>query len=194
VAAATLGFIKRVARPINIRKSSERITAPLSEERLASPEFQQLWERIRHRTEYRVAIDETALRHALTKALRDMAEIPKRKGTWVSHVVKRIDTSGVNAEATRERRVDIMYADSEELPDILSVLADHTQLTRDTLAHVLTGSGTLDQFLGNPQAYIDHAVRVLNMGCPGPSGLRILIGSSPERTGSRGREIPEIHS
>ena len=31
-------------------------------------------------------------------------------------------------------------------------------------------------------------------GCPGPSGLRILIGSSPERTGSRGREIPEIHS
>ena len=31
-------------------------------------------------------------------------------------------------------------------------------------------------------------------GCPGPSGLRILIGSSLERTGSRGREIPEIHS
>jgi hypothetical protein len=31
-------------------------------------------------------------------------------------------------------------------------------------------------------------------GCPGPSGLRILIGSSSERTGSRGREIPEIHS
>jgi hypothetical protein len=31
-------------------------------------------------------------------------------------------------------------------------------------------------------------------GCPGPSGLRILIGSSLERTGSRAREIPEIHS
>jgi hypothetical protein len=31
-------------------------------------------------------------------------------------------------------------------------------------------------------------------GCPEPSGLRILIGSSPERTGSSVREIPEIHS
>ena len=31
-------------------------------------------------------------------------------------------------------------------------------------------------------------------GCPGPSGLRILIGSSPERTGSSVREIPEVHS
>jgi type III restriction enzyme len=162
VVAATLGFIKRVARPINIRKSSERITAPLSEERLASPEFQELWERIRHRTEYRVSIAESALRRALTEALSDMAEIPKRKGTWVSHLVKRIDTSGLNADTTRERRVDIRYADSEELPDILSVLADHTQLTRDTLAHVLTDSGTLDQFLGNPQAYIDQAARVLN--------------------------------
>jgi hypothetical protein len=31
-------------------------------------------------------------------------------------------------------------------------------------------------------------------GCPGPSGLRILIGSSPERTGSSVREIPEVLS
>ena len=31
-------------------------------------------------------------------------------------------------------------------------------------------------------------------GCPGPSGLRILIGSSPERTGSSVREIPEVHA
>ncbi len=32
------------------------------------------------------------------------------------------------------------------------------------------------------------------LGCPGPSGLRILIGSSPERTGSSAREIPEVHA
>ncbi len=31
-------------------------------------------------------------------------------------------------------------------------------------------------------------------GCPGPSGLRILIGSSPERTRSSAREIPEVHA
>ena len=36
-----------------------------------------------------------------------MAEIPKRKGTWVSNVVKRIDASGLNADTTRERRVAI---------------------------------------------------------------------------------------
>ena len=35
--------------------------------------------------------------------------------------------------------------------------------------------------------------RHLPRGCPGPSGLRILIGFSVERTGSSGREIPEVH-
>ena len=39
-----------------------------------------------------------------------------------------------------------------------------------------------------------HVLNVRALGCPGPSGLRILIGSSPERTGSRGREIQEVHS
>jgi type III restriction enzyme len=162
VTAAILGFIKRVARPINIRKSSERITAPLSEERLASPEFQQLWERIKHRTEYRVEINETALCHTMTEALRKMPVVPKRKGTWVSHTVQRIDASGLRADTTLERRVEVRYADDEELPDILSVLADHTQLTRATLAEVLSASGTLDQFIGNPQVYIDQVGRVLN--------------------------------
>jgi type III restriction enzyme len=49
------------------------------------------------------------------------------------------------------------------LPDILSVLADRTQLTRATVAHVLTESGTLGQFRSNPQAYIDQVGRVLNV-------------------------------
>ncbi len=49
-----------------------------------------------------------------------------------------------------------------------------------------------------PYGPVDWTVRVLHgfwdLGCPGPSGLRILIGSSPERTGSRGREISEVHA
>ena len=58
------------------------------------------------------------------------------------------------------------------------------------------------EIAGNLTARITEAEREgwlgevegLKVGCPGPSGLRILIGSSPERTGSRGREIPEVHA
>jgi type III restriction enzyme len=160
-AAAVLGFIKRLTKPIDIKKTGQRVAAPLVEDRLESPEFRELWDRIQHRTEYRVDVDESDLRATMVNALRDMIPVPKRKGEWISHRVERIDQSGLTAETTAARRVDITYADSEDLPDILSVLADRTQLTRATLAHVLTESGTLEQFRSNPQSYIDQVSRVL---------------------------------
>ncbi|MFB8119014.1 DEAD/DEAH box helicase family protein [Streptomyces sp. NPDC055962] len=162
-AKAVLGLIKRLAKPMDVKKAGERVAVPLVQERLESPEFQELWERIQHRTEYRVEVDEGSLRAAMVKALRGMLPVPKRRGEWVTHRVERIDQSGLTTEAAAARRADVTYADSEDLPDILSVLADRTQLTRATLAHVLTESGTLGQFRDNPQAYIDQVGRQLNV-------------------------------
>jgi type III restriction enzyme len=161
--AAVLEFIKRLAKPIDIKKTGQRVAAPLVKDRLESPEFRELWDRIQHRTEYRVDVDEADLRAAMVNSLREMVPAPKRKGEWISHRVERIDQSGLTTEATAARRIDVTYADSEDLPDILSVLADRTQLTRATLAYVLTESGTLGQFHSNPQAYIDKVGRVLNV-------------------------------
>jgi type III restriction enzyme len=56
----------------------------------------------------------------------------------------------------------VTYADSNDLPDILSVLADRTNLTRATLASVLTASGKLYQFKDNPQKFIDAATAAMN--------------------------------
>ncbi|MFV2175549.1 DEAD/DEAH box helicase family protein [Actinomadura sp. LOL_016] len=161
-AKAVLGLIKRMAKPIDVKKAGERVAVPLVRERLESPEFQELWDRIQHRTEYRVGVDEADLRTAMVKALRGMLPVPKRRGEWTTHRVDRIGQSGLTAEAATARRADVTYADSEDLPDILSVLADRTQLTRATLAHVLTDSGTLGQFRNNPQAYIDQVARQVN--------------------------------
>jgi type III restriction enzyme len=155
-------LIKRLAKPLDIKKAGSRISVPLVRERLDSPEFRALWERIQHRTEFRVSVDEDALRSEMVTALRDMTPVPKRKGEWLTHVVDRIDQSGLSAETSHARRADVIYQDSENLPDILSVLADRTQLTRATIANVLTSSGTLQQFKVNPQVYVDRVTTVLN--------------------------------
>lgn len=161
---ALLGLIKRLAKPIEIKKASERIRVPVVQERLESPEFQALWDRIRHRTEYRVQVDEDELRATLVEQLKTLhkSPVPKRKGEWQTARVQKIDQSGLSGEVTNTRRADVTYADSEDLPDILSVLADRTQLTRATIAHVLTESRTLHQFRDNPQAYVDRVSRLLN--------------------------------
>ena len=49
-----------------------------------------------------------------------------------------------------------------ELPDVLTDLQDRTQLTRRTIYRVLTGSGRLDDFKRNPQAFIELAAEAIN--------------------------------
>jgi type III restriction enzyme len=49
-----------------------------------------------------------------------------------------------------------------ELPDVLTELQDRTQLTRRTIHRVLTGSGRLDDFKRNPQAFIELAGEAIN--------------------------------
>jgi type III restriction enzyme len=161
-AIAVLGLIKRLAKPLDLKRAGDRVPVPIVQETLDSPEFQALWNRIRHRTEYRVHVDEDELRASMVKALRTMNPVPKRKGEWQTSRVRRIDQSGLIADVASIRRADVTYADSEDLPDILSVLADRTELTRATLAHVLTESGTLPQFRRNPQVYVDRVAKLLD--------------------------------
>ena len=60
---------------------------------------------------------------------------------------------------------------------------------------IISRCGHLNNHLKSTHADFDLSAQLtIAGGCPGPSGLRILIGSSPERTGSSVREIPEVHS
>jgi len=155
--------IRRVARPIDIKKARERREIGLRAEQLETPEFKALWERIKHRTIYSVNVDEDDLVAALTDALVEMAPVPRRKASWVTTKVK-LDAMGVSADenAGSQSRAQVDYADANDLPDILSILADRTQLTRQTLAKVLIDSGRLDEFRRNPPKFIDQATAVLN--------------------------------
>ena len=56
-----------------------------------------------------------------------------------------------------ELKVVVLDEADIELPDVLTELQDRTQLTRRTIHRVLTGSGRLDDFLRNPQAFIELA-------------------------------------
>ncbi|PPK67870.1 DEAD/DEAH box helicase family protein [Actinokineospora auranticolor] len=155
-------LIKRLVKPIDIRKAGDRVSVPVVGERLESPEFQALWERIKHRTQFRVSVEESGLQAAIVSALRALPPVPDRKGVWETTVVNDIDQGGLRSTTMRTERIDVAYADRDDLPDILSVLADRTQLTRRTLAQALTESGTLAQFRKNPQVYVDHATQVIN--------------------------------
>ena len=117
-----------------------------------SPDFQDLWERIKHRTRYHVTFDTAELiDRALSRVRRIETIRPPRVATTVVEVD--ISEAGVSADrqiATRVRDVDAVRA----LPDILAFLQKETELTRHTLAEILIRSGRLAEFRVNPQAFM----------------------------------------
>ena len=117
-----------------------------------SPDFQELWERIKHRTRYRVTFDTAELiDRALSRIWRIEPIRPPRVATTV--VELDISEAGVSAArqiATRVRDVETVKV----LPDILAFLQKETELTRYTLAEILKRSGRLAEFKVNPQAFM----------------------------------------
>ena len=50
-----------------------------------------------------------------------------------------------------------------ELPDVLTELQDRTQLTRRSIWRILSGSRRLEDFKRNPQQFIQHAGKAINI-------------------------------
>jgi len=117
-----------------------------------SADFQALWEKIKHRTRYRVTFETDAL---IALALARIKQIEPIKAPRVSTTVVEVDITdaGVSADkqiATRVRDTDPVKV----LPDILAFLQKETELTRHTLAEILKRSGRLPEFKINPQAFM----------------------------------------
>lgn len=117
-----------------------------------SADFQALWEKIKHRTRYRVTFKTDAL---IALALARIKQIEPIKAPRVSTTVVEVDITdaGVSADkqiATRVRDTDPVKV----LPDILAFLQKETELTRHTLAEILKRSGRLSEFKINPQTFM----------------------------------------
>jgi type III restriction enzyme len=117
-----------------------------------SEDFQALWEKIKHRTRYRVTFETADL---IGRSLARIKRIEPIKAPRVATTVVEVDISdaGVSADrqiATRVRDTEPMKV----LPDILAFLQKETELTRHTLAAILKGSGRLSEFKINPHAFM----------------------------------------
>jgi len=128
---------------------------------LISPEFKALWDRIKHKTTYRVQFDNEKLITDCIKALQDAPTIAKARLQWRKANMA-IGKAGV--EATEKAGADIvtLHESDIELPDLLTELQDRTQLTRKTIVRILTESSRLNDFKRNPQQFIEIAADAIN--------------------------------
>ena len=136
-------------RVVNAR---DRHTIKFNKHVQLSPEFEELWTRIKHRTRYRVQFDTAELIQNAVQRIDALAEI---KPVRLSMTLVDVDITEAGVQADRTLAQRTRDAESVKvLPDLLAYLQKETKLTRHTLVEILKRSGKLPEFKVNPQAFM----------------------------------------
>ena len=171
-------ILRKVAGRLVIKNADDRRQVRPRHAVLHSPEFKALWDRIKHKTTYRVQFDNETLVESCIGALRDAPPIPKTRLQWRKAEVA-IGKAGVEATEREGAATVVLDEVDIELPDVLTELQDRTQLTRRTIRRVLAESLRLDDFKRNPQAFIELASQAINR-C---KRLAVVAGIKYQRLG-----------
>ena len=154
-------LLHKLAGRLDVKDADRRRTVRPRQAVLYSPAFKALWDRIKHKTTYRVAFDNEQLLADCTAALRDAPAIARPRLRWRKADIA-IGQSGVDATETAGAAPVVLDEAAFELPDVLTELQDRTQLTRRSIVRILCESGRLDDFKRNPQQFIERAAETMN--------------------------------
>ena len=153
--------LRKATGRIEIKNAAERRTVQPREAVLDSEDFKALWERIKYHTTYRVRFDNDNLLKECAEALSDAPFIPSARLQW-NTAGMRLEQGGVQSRLLETGAPVRLRSDDVELPDLLTELQDRTQLTRRSIARILSDSGRLDGFRINPQKFIEMAAEAIN--------------------------------
>lgn len=144
-----------------IKNRANRQIIKFKKSRALDPAFKELWDKIKHKTTYRVAIDIDKL---VTEAANELAQVTISK-PHIADVKNLIDSmnndsgfmvreTGFNAYAVRQTEVKI--------PNLLADIQRQTQMTRRVIFEVLDQAGMFEQMIINPQQVIDETAQAIN--------------------------------
>ncbi len=143
-----------------VKKSESRKEVKFKKQVYLSEDFQQLWERIKPYTRYRVAYDSDKLITKAAKRIKDTDNITPAK-IHEQRANLNIRDAGVQAEGQGSKSYSMDKP--RYVPDLLAYLQEKTELTRHTLLQILQNSGRLQDFHTNPQIFMAMVAReILN--------------------------------
>lgn len=157
-----------------IHNKRERREATLNKEVFLSPDFKELWDRIKWKTTYRVNFSTDELLRKCRKQMAMELKVPSAK-IIQTRADLAVGADGVSTKVVVDRAVD-SYGHTGYLPDVVTYLQNETNLTRRTIVELLTGTrqdtsgnwkcfdeygNRLKDFQKNPQVFMEGTAKIL---------------------------------
>ena len=144
-----------------IKNREERRTVRFQKSRALDPAFKELWEKIKHKTTYRVEIDTEKL---VSEAASELAHvtISRPQIAETKTVIEKMD--GDDGFKVREAGFNTYAARAVEMkvPNLLEAIQNRTLMTRKLVFDVLNAADMFDKVLVNPQQVIDEVSWAIN--------------------------------
>ncbi|ACB83962.1 type III restriction-modification system endonuclease [Natranaerobius thermophilus] len=151
--------LKKIAGSLRINNADDKKEIKLNKQRYLSPEFKELWDRIKYKTTYNVEFDTEELIQECVEEIKKNLMIDKAK---VIYTKGEVDISAAGTVAEEKGRYAMVVDDAKfRLPDIITYLQNETSLTRKTIVRILKESGKLYQFKNNPQKFMDEVSKII---------------------------------
>jgi type III restriction enzyme len=155
-----LNTLKETAGKLQIKDSSKKAVVKTNKRILDSPEFKELWERVKYKTTFSVNFDSEKLINECINSLNDRLNVNRGKLTYTKSKVI-MNVGGVDVSDIKTSSENL-HVEADRLPDIVSYLQNETQLTRKSIVRILTGINKLSYFKVNPQKFIEGCIDIIN--------------------------------
>ncbi len=140
-----------------IKDKRKRVSVNIRNKYADDEKFKELWDKIKHRTYYKVNYETDKLIVDAAKKIADMPEI--KKPSIVAEKAKLIISDEGVSTAVASTTTRYVGEDRKSIiPDIISYIQSKTELTRSTILKILKNSGRLQDVLINPQMFLDMCV------------------------------------
>ena len=152
-------IIKKIAGSLNIKNADDKQLVKINKRRFLSPEFKELWDRVKYKTTFSVNFDTEELVKVCSEEIKNNLRVDKAKMIYSKAKIE-INKGGAMSEESDRYGVvveDMAY----ELPDIITYLQNETKLTRKTIVRILKESEKLGDFKNNPQKFMDEVSSII---------------------------------
>lgn len=160
--AAKKKFEEQVSRAIGgvpIRNATEQVKVSLKKGILYDERFLAIWDKIKQKTTYRLNFELDTLLDNCIMAIKAMPTIPKAK---VATITVKLDLKKSGIEHTQAGlRSDNLADETPKLLDLIGIVSNECRITRPDCYKIIVDSGRIEEFLYNPQQFIEQVVDII---------------------------------
>jgi len=144
---------------LNVKDRENRKAIKVRKEVLISPDFKELWDRIKYKTRYSVKFDQEKLIQKCIDSINEKLYVSGGELIYEKTLIG-ITQGGLEMGEVKNQLYRPQH-ETQFIPDIIGYIQNEVSLTRKTLLRIIRESKKVDMIKRNPQFFIKHAVDII---------------------------------